>query len=91
MNPWLLGVGATICAGIVLAVLVWVGATLVSQLRATVALQTQVASLETTIADLKAQLLGVQQFGERIGRLETRAKETDRRIARLEDQRLRTT
>lgn len=86
MNPWLLGVAATICAGIVLAVLVWVGSTLVSQLRAITALQTQVENLDVALADLKAQLLGVSQFGDRIARLETRAKETERRVARLEDQ-----
>ena len=89
MSASLLGVAASVFGGLVLTVLVWVGATLISQLRATVALQTQVANLNTAIADLKLQLMGVQQFGDRIGRLETRATETERRITRLEDQPMR--
>lgn len=85
MSPWLLGIAATICAGIVLAVLVWVGATLVSLLQANTALKTQVESLDATLGELKLQLIGVQQFGERIGRLETRTKDIDRRLTRHED------
>ena len=82
---WALGVGSTVVAGAVLALLIWIGQTGIEQVRTQAATNEQIRSLTQQVAQLREALAGVPALRDELSTVKAHQEELQRRVGKLED------
>lgn len=75
----------TVMEGLILAGILWLGNSTSDQAKATIAVQTQMASMSGEIRDLRGKLDAVTAMNSDIAMLKVQVAEHERRIGRIED------
>ena len=74
----------TVLEGLILAGVCWLGSSTSDQARATIKLETQMASMTEELRTLRGQLADIPSISRTTAKLEVRLEEHDRRITQLE-------
>lgn len=85
---WLVGIAATVIAGVILAFLVSIASTVVEnkveQARQSGQTQAQIQALTSQVAELRQELAGVPALTSRVNKLEAHQADLQHRVDRLE-------